>query len=133
MFEQYLKKRLIKKYARKLPQDLKANYGLHQYYSKEQVDAGIERMRLSSSTPKAINAVVYAYAMYCSETEFNEIHQFADVNSEYAELRAEIALILAIPSTFFEFDLLLTESGYSGGIIATNSLVKINAAKPDQL
>lgn len=133
MFEQFLKNRLIKKYAKKLPQDLKANYGLKDYYTKIQVDDGLKRMRLYKRSIQALDDQCYAYAMFCSANEFDDIYQDDQKTVTYEQLRSDIAKVLAFNDNGLNFDLLLLESGYSGGIVATTSLVKINGDKAQDI
>ncbi len=83
MFGFFIKRR-IKKYARQLPLELKMMYGRQTFYSKEQVDAAITRKKLSHNSS-------YAYAMLCSQSEFDEIHQAAGETCDYIAMRSEIS------------------------------------------
>ncbi|NOY71934.1 MAG: hypothetical protein GXP14_06090 [Gammaproteobacteria bacterium] len=131
MFQNFFKKRKIKKYAKKLPQDLKENYFYQKYYSKEQVDASLKRRRLGGrGAVFAVTDNCYAYAMYCSPEEFNEIHEGNGEACDYEAMRSEISdtmfngasnfsfstlLIASVISEYSSFDGLGgSDSGYSG-------------------
>lgn len=120
MFKRFFRKRKIRKYARKLPQDLKIAYGQQEYYSKAQVDASLRRQRLGSGDAAVIAANCYAYAMYCSAEEFKAIHDEAGEHCDYAEMRSNISDTLFNHSADFSFSTLLTastdsHSGFFGG------------------
>ncbi|WP_281556018.1 DUF6559 family protein [Thalassomonas sp. RHCl1] len=113
MFQSFFKKRKIKKYASKLPQDLKAKYGYKQYYSKAQVDAAIKRKKIGNSGAVVVTDNCYAYAMYCSPEEFRGIHDSAGENCDYGAMRSDISDTLFNGATDFSFSTLLVESSNS--------------------
>lgn len=113
MFERLFKKRKIKKYAKKLPQDLKANYGYQKYYSKAQVDAAIKRKSMGNSSAVVVTDNCFAYAMYCSPEEFKEIHDNAGENCDYDTMRSDICETLFNGASEFTFSTLLVESSSS--------------------
>ena len=100
MFQNYLKKRKIKQYARKLPQDLKAKYGYRKYYSQAQVDASIKDKKIKTDT-------YYAYAMFCSSEEYRKISGSSDGDLEYDAMRSDVsdALFNGIPRFFFLYSI----------------------------
>ena len=121
MFQSFFKKRKIKKYAKKLPQDLKENYLYQKHYSKEQVDASLKRKRLiGGGGGVAVTDHCYAYAMFCSPEEFNEIHEGTGEACDYASMRNEISDTMFSGASDFSFSTLLvassdSESCSSGG------------------
>lgn len=123
MFQGFFKARKIKKYAKKLPQDLKANYGYQKFYSKEQVDAAIQRKRIGNRGGIVVTDVCYAYAMYCSPEEFKEIHDNAGQSCDYYAMRNDVSNTLFNGAIGFSFSTLLVESsnltsGSVGGFIS---------------
>ena len=74
MFKKWFRKRKIKKYAKTLPLELRDLYGHRQYYSQEQVDAAVRRRNRGRRQDSSADSICYAYAMYCSPQEFEEIH-----------------------------------------------------------
>lgn len=106
MFQNFFKKRKIKKYARKLPQDLKENYLYQKYYSKEPVDASIKRKRIGA----AVTDNCYAYAMHCSHKEFDDIHEDTRETCDYEAMRGEISDTMFNGASDFLFSTLLVES-----------------------
>ena len=119
MFQRFFKNRKIKKYARKLPQDLKSHYGYKQHYSKVQVDYAIKRKKLGKSGAVIVTDNCYAYAMYCSPEEFKEIHDNAGENCDYAAMRSEISDTLFNGACDFSFSTLLVESTNSTSSFST--------------
>jgi len=113
MFQSFFKNRKIKKYARKLPQDLKVKYGYKQYYSKAEVDSSIKRKRIGNSGGVVITDNCYAYAMYCSPEEFKEIHDSAGENCDYSSMRNDVSETLFNGASDFSFSTLLFESSTS--------------------
>ncbi|WP_308428109.1 DUF6559 family protein [Psychrosphaera saromensis] len=116
----FFKKRKIKKYARKLPQDLKAKYGYKQYYSKAEVDSAIKRKKIGNSRGVVITANCYAYAMYCSPEEFKKIHDSAGKNFDYSSMRSDVSDILFNGASDFSFSTIvyvssISDSTSSGG------------------
>lgn len=112
MLQSFLKKRKIKKYARKLPQDLKVEYGYKQYYSKTEVDSVIKRKKIGNSSG-VVTDNCYAYAMYCSPEEFKEIHDNAGENCDYGAMRSDVSETLFNGASDFSFSTLLVESSNS--------------------
>lgn len=117
MFESYFKKRKIRKYARKLPYDLKLMYGYKEYYAKAEVDAAIKRKKIDNNAGVVIGDSCYAYAMYCSPEEFKAIHDEAGENCDYGAMRSEISHTLFNGQYDFTFTTLLADSTSS----STNS------------
>ncbi len=113
MFQSFFKNRKIKKYARKLPQDLKAKYGYKQHYSKAEVDSAIKRKKIGNSGGVIVTDNCYAYAMYCSPEEFKEIHDNAGENCDYGAMRNEVSDTLFNGASDFSFSTLLVESANS--------------------
>lgn len=113
MFKEFFKKQKIKKYAKKLPQDLKENYAYQKHYSKEQVDAALKRKRLVGGGGIAVTDNCYAYAMYCSSKEFNDIHENLAETCNYESMRGEISNTVFNNSEDFSFSTLLVESAKS--------------------
>lgn len=107
MFTHFFKKRRIRRYARKLPPELKKLYGKKPYYSKGQVDGALARQRLkrrnNDSGSSSISDYCYAYAMYCSPDEFRHIHDEAGESCDYNAMRGEIADTCFGNSSFFTF------------------------------
>ena len=114
MFESFFKKRKIKKYARKLPHDLKLMYGYKEYYSKAEVDVAIKRRKIDNNAGVVIGDNCYAYAMYCSPEEFKAIHDEAGENCDYGAMRSEISHTLFNGQYDFTFTTLLADSTSSG-------------------
>ncbi|MGF1733739.1 DUF6559 family protein [Photobacterium kasasachensis] len=114
MFQNYLKKRKIKRYARKIPRDLKANYGYQNYFTKEQVDAAITRQKIGNSNAPAIIDNSYAYAMYCSPEEFSKIYENIDGDFDYETIREEVSDVIFYGISGFSFSSLLVVSLHSG-------------------
>jgi len=110
MFQSFFRKRKIKKYARKLPHDLKTIYGYQKHYSKSQVDAAIKRKKIGNSGGASVTDNCYAYAMYCSPKEFKEIHDKAQENCDYDVMRTDISNTLFNDVSNFSFSTLLVES-----------------------
>ncbi|WP_028115201.1 DUF6559 family protein [Ferrimonas senticii] len=123
MLQSFFKNRRIKKYARKLPQDLKAQYGWKNHYTKLEVDSAIKRKRLGSSST-ATTTHCFAYAMYCTKEEFDRIHQELGETCNYGSMRSDISALLFNGASDFSFSSLLIESsspssssisGFDGG------------------
>lgn len=110
MLKFFFNKRKIKKFARKLPQDLKAKYGYQKFYSKAQVDSAIKRKKIGKAGGIAVTENCYAYAMYCSPEEFKEIHDNVGENLDYAVMRGEISDTLFNGASDFTFSSLIVES-----------------------
>jgi len=113
MLHSFFKKLKIKKYARKLPQDLKATYGYQKYYSKAQVDAAIKRKKIGNSGNVLITDNCFAYAMYCSPEEFKEIHDNVGESCDYGAMRNDVSDTLFNGASDFSFSTLLVESAGS--------------------
>ncbi|PCK07615.1 MAG: hypothetical protein COA42_13380 [Alteromonadaceae bacterium] len=114
MFQSFFKNRKIKKYAKKLPQDLKENYLYQKFYSKRQVDASIKRRSLGNIRGGvAVTDHCYAYAMYCSPEEFNEIHEGIGSTCDYESMRGDIFEIMFNSAADFTFSTLLVETSSS--------------------
>jgi hypothetical protein len=91
MFSGLFKTRRIKKYARKLPLELKMMFGREIYYSKEQVDDALKRKHFGNGEAFDRNQNGYAYAMFCSQQTFNQIVADQNVDCDYRVMRMEIA------------------------------------------
>jgi hypothetical protein len=113
MLQNFFTKRKIKKYARKLPLDLKTKYGCKRYYAKAQVDAAMKRNRLDGRDRFDISHNCYAYAMYCSPQEFKEIHDKVGQTSDYSALRGHVSTTLFSENADFSFLSLLSVSSKS--------------------
>jgi len=107
MFNYFFKKRKIKKYAKKLPHDLKSHYGRKPYYSRAEVDASIQRKRMGLGGAVVVTDNCYAYAMYCSPEEFKEIHENAGVYCDYSAMRSEVSEVVFGGTSDFSFSTLL--------------------------
>ena len=114
MFKSFFRKRNIRKCARKLPRELKAQYGQKAFYSKEQVDEILRRKNLvTTAAGSSILLNSYAYAMYCSPEEFEQIRQTAGAECDYQATRTEISDTVFNGSSDFNFSSLLAVSAPS--------------------
>jgi hypothetical protein len=91
MLDSFFLKRKIKKYARQLPLELKMMYGRQACYSKTQIDEAMARKKLGNDGAVVLADSSYAYAMFCSQQVFDEIHQQADENCDYIVKRSEVS------------------------------------------
>lgn len=94
MFANFFKKRRIRQYARKLPDELKALYGQQNHYSKAQVDRALTRKgfrKQDTTASTSTSDYCYAYAMYCSHDEFDRIHAEAGEHCDYGTMRTDIS------------------------------------------
>lgn len=108
MFKHFFKKRRIKKYAKKLPLELKAQYGHKKYYTKGQVDTALKRKRLYRTDESGGNA--YAYVMYCSKKDYHEIQNHTGCEGDYNAMRIEIADTLFNNTSDFSFSNLYVDA-----------------------
>lgn len=113
MFKHFFRNRKIKKYARKLPLELKKSFGQKKFYTKAQVDKALEQRKLTSRDNAGIMAYCYAYAMYCSPKEFRAIHEQVGEVCDYNAMREDISYTLFGSSTDFSFVTLLSEASHS--------------------
>jgi hypothetical protein len=111
MFQSFFNKRKIKKYAKNLPQDLKENYAYQKHYSKEQVDASLKRKRLVGGGGVAVTDNCYAYAMFCSPEEFNDIHEGTGETCDYESMRSDVSDTIFNSASDFSFSTFLVNSG----------------------
>ncbi len=109
MLGKFLRKRKIKKFAKKLPLVLQEMYGNQKYYTQAQVDSAIKRKKLDWNTT-SIAYYCYAYAMYCSRDEFNRIHDEAGEKCNYQEMRQDVCDTFSFSSNDFPFSSLLIEA-----------------------
>ncbi len=79
MLVRMMKNRAIKAFAKKLPKFLVVSWGSSDEYSPGQVNKAIAETGCNATYAN------YAYAMFCSEDQFNEV-----CNEDYAELKGEI-------------------------------------------
>ena len=111
MLNGYFKKRRIKRFANKLPRELRRLYGKYEFYTKGQVDRAVKnRFRVGSFGGVAVTDVCYAYAMFCSPEEFERIHDETGEICNYESMREEIS------ETCFS-----GSSGFSVGDLSTYS------------
>jgi len=115
MFQNYFKKRKIKKFATILPPALKSRYGYQEHYTKKQVDTIIKQKKLSkhvsvTNTPIAGGENCYAYAMFCSPEEFQQIHATIGEVYDYHAMRSEVSTTCFGEDVSFSFNTLLTEA-----------------------
>ena len=110
MFQSFFRKRKIKKYAKNLPQDLKENYAYQEHYTKEQVDASLKRKRLVGGGGVAVTDICYAYAMFCSPEEFNDIHEGTGEICDYESMRSDVSDTLFNSASDFSFSTFLVNS-----------------------
>ncbi|WP_425597825.1 DUF6559 family protein [Vibrio nereis] len=110
MFSGFFKNIKIKRFAKKLPADLKKRYGKKRYYSRLQVDRAIRRQRLRRSNQNLSTNDYYAYAMYCSPQEFARICRSADVGCDYSQMRRDISQVVFAVQSDFSFTALESES-----------------------
>jgi hypothetical protein len=94
MFDRFFLKRKIKRYARQLPLELKMMYGRQSYYSKIQVDTAMARKKLGNNGEVVVTDSSYAYAMYCSQQVFDEIHQQAEQSCDYTVMRSTVSYVV---------------------------------------
>ena len=107
MFENFKRKRKIKKFARKLPKTLVALFGKNECYSKGQVDRALkDRFSKYRNSSMSSNEFLYAYAMFCSPLAFSDIQNELNTSCDYASLREEIALVCFNNTNDFSFTLL---------------------------
>lgn len=113
MFENFKRKRKIKNLARKLPKKLVALFGKKEYYSQGQVERAaresFRKYRKPSSSP---NDLVFAYAMFCTPTEFNTIQHELDTPCDYNLIREEISQVCFNNTSGFSFSNLDALSTY---------------------
>ena len=114
MLQRFFNKQKIKNYAKKLPQDLKENYAYQDYYSKEQVDASLKRKRLVGGGGIVVTDHCYAYAMFCSPEEFNDIHEETGDECDYESMRGDISETVFDGAEAFSFSTFLVASSDAG-------------------
>lgn len=107
MFKTFFRRRKIKTYARELPLALTYLYGETEHYSKVQVDEALKRQNLYNTNNTAISAYCFAYAMYCSSAEFQQIHEAENEDCSYDNMRQEICDTLFYGVTELAFSTLL--------------------------
>lgn len=113
MFSGFFKKTKIKRFAKKLPADLKKRYGKKRYYSRLQVDRALRRQKLRKPSQNLSPNDYYAYAMYCSPKEFARICSSTDASCDYSQMRQEISKVVFGGQSEFSFAALDRESSAS--------------------
>ncbi|MCM0147079.1 DUF6559 family protein [Photobacterium galatheae] len=111
MFGLFFRNRKIKRYAKRLPVDLKKRYGKKKYYSRSQVDRALSRQRLRGTSDNISSSDYYVYAMYCSPREFSQICHSTETNHDYHQMRREISEVVFGRQTEFTFSALEIEYG----------------------
>lgn len=114
MFGSFFLKRKIRKYARQLPLELKMMFDRQTYYSKSQVDAAMARKKLGNDGAVVVTDSSYAYAMFCSEPVFDEIHAEAGETCDYTAMRSEVSYAVFGGPMDFSVSTLVFEATHSG-------------------
>ena len=109
----YLKRRRLKRLARKLPPFLRDSFGGGDYYTQGQVEQGISDLKL----PRSVH--VYAFAIACQHEQFEEVFREAH---DYSGLRLEIAETLDLVSPNFTILTLLNRMPRSASAGAVDSV-----------
>ncbi len=112
MFDGFLKRRKIKKFARKMPLELKKLFGFQKFYTQGQVDTVLKKKKLVKNK-STVSDVCFAYAMYCSPQEFQRIHNEAGEECNYQEMREEVAATMFSGASDFSTSTLITEASIS--------------------
>jgi hypothetical protein len=86
----YRNKKFIKKYSIEMPVQLKMRFKEQELFSREQVAQVLKITQLGTGQLKNIKREKFAYAMFCSESEFANLLPKLD----YKELRKEIIGVL---------------------------------------
>jgi hypothetical protein len=113
MFDGFFVKRKIRKYARLLPLELKMMYGRLDFYKKSEVDAAMARKNLGNGGAVVIGSSSYAYAMFCTELEFDEMHQQAGESADYTAIRKAVSYAVFGGPMDFTFSTLVFEATHS--------------------
>lgn len=121
MFEDFRRKRKIKNFARRLPKKLVALFGEKKYYSQGQVKlAARESFRQYRKPNTTSNDLVFAYAMFCTPTEFNNIQHHLDESCDYESLREEISQVCFNNTNGFNFATLDALSTYDSSFSSSS-------------
>jgi hypothetical protein len=107
-FIKYRNKKLIKKYSREMPVQFRMRFKGQKLFSREQVSKILRITQLGTGLLKNVKKEKFAYAMFCSESDFNDLLPQLD----YMELRQEIigALFLNINKKTLSFSCLLNSA-----------------------
>ncbi len=109
-FVNYLKRRAIKKIARKLRLFLRRTYGQSKKYTSGQVRTAVERTGCNMAY------ACFGYAMFCSRDDFNQVHAEMGEPCDYDFMHQEVADVCFRGNTDFETsDLGSFSSGYGNG------------------
>jgi Family of unknown function (DUF6559) len=109
LFENYRKRRAIKKIARKLPPYLRRSYGKSKQYSPGQVRTAMDQ------TGCNVTCIYFGYAMFCSVGDFNQVHADMGEQCDYEAMHQEVADICFSGDTNFGTSDLTSYSSDSGG------------------
>ncbi len=105
----FLLRRKIKKYAKKMPKALAAEFGNKKNYSEEEVEAILKITKLykADSTRNS-----YAYAMYCSESGYIRYLATSSGVEDYAAARELIRATVFPDASDFNFSALLIDASH---------------------
>jgi len=94
------RKRALRKYARELPERLRAGYGASEYYTPAQIRAATDKLRIDPEL------IIYGYAAFLTEEAFAELSPAMPPSPSYEGARAEFLRLAppapVSPGTFYE-------------------------------
>jgi hypothetical protein len=82
-FAAYWRKRALRKYARALPEKLRAGYGASEYYTPAQIKAATDKLQVDPEL------IVYGYATFLTEEAFGALNAQMPLSHSYQEARSE--------------------------------------------
>jgi len=113
MFDTFLQKNSITKIAKVIPLALVEKYDKKQFYLPEEVKSAFLK-KLDND-----ESIEYAYAMFCTETSFNNLVEELNCKSTFLDLRIEVSKKCFDSWPCFNFESLLAYSQQSevlGGV-----------------
>jgi hypothetical protein len=112
MFEFLFKKNSISKIVRVMPKELIDTYDKKDFYSPDEIKIVFD------AKFKYDHNIKYAYAMFCSQNDFDQKANKQDIELSYLDLRLDVSKKCFSSWPRFNFDSLLAysqSSGFDGG------------------